>query len=221
MITGDRLKALREMRGMTLDDVAKIVGVSNATVSRWETGEIRNIRNDKIACLARALKTSEAYLFGFTDNPDWKPNFITSYTAIFRDQLSQMLENHDASDIYEKFGTNEPFNDVFEGRTPLTLERACEIAVDIGESLDYLVGLSDESGKSTGAIDVSSLAVAIKKTCELSSDDAMKVAEVCAALCQTDNSSEFSAWYRVAPVELQKAALAVLKSSTKDGKSDG
>ena len=43
---------LRERRielDLTMKDVANSVGVSEATVSRWESGEIANMRRDKIA----------------------------------------------------------------------------------------------------------------------------------------------------------------------------
>ena len=38
---------------MTLEDVAEKVGVSRATVLRWESGEIESVRSDKIAQLAQ------------------------------------------------------------------------------------------------------------------------------------------------------------------------
>lgn len=51
----DKIKSLRESLNLTLEDVAKIVGVSAPTVQRWESGEIKNLRRDKIALLAKAL----------------------------------------------------------------------------------------------------------------------------------------------------------------------
>jgi len=57
---------IRERRlelGLTTDEVAKVVGVSNATISRWETGNIKNQRRDKLELLAKALlKQKGAYL---------------------------------------------------------------------------------------------------------------------------------------------------------------
>ena len=47
-------------------EVANSVGVSEATVSRWESGDIRNMRRDKIAALARTLDVSPAVLM------DWE-----------------------------------------------------------------------------------------------------------------------------------------------------
>ena len=60
----------RKELGLTLEEVGKRVGVSRATVMRWETGEIKNLGRDKIATLAAALQVSPEYLLGWTDDPN-------------------------------------------------------------------------------------------------------------------------------------------------------
>ena len=52
---------------MTLEEVGNIVGVSKSTVLKWENGDIANMRRDKIALLAKALRTTPAYLMGWSD----------------------------------------------------------------------------------------------------------------------------------------------------------
>lgn len=64
---GAKIKARRIDLGMTTEDVAKLVGVSNGTISRWETGSIKNQRRDKIELLAKALKTTPADLMGWPE----------------------------------------------------------------------------------------------------------------------------------------------------------
>lgn len=61
----DRIKARRLDLGLTLDDVAKLVGVSNPTISRWESGAIVNQRRDKIELLAKALRMTPGELMGW------------------------------------------------------------------------------------------------------------------------------------------------------------
>lgn len=63
-----RIKALRQERGLTLEQVADIVGVGKSTVRKWETGMIANMRRDKIADLAKALGTTPAYLMGWEED---------------------------------------------------------------------------------------------------------------------------------------------------------
>lgn len=60
-----KIKELRMSQGMTLEEVAKIVGVGKSTVRKWETGMIANMKRDKIALLAKALSTTPAYLMGW------------------------------------------------------------------------------------------------------------------------------------------------------------
>lgn len=55
MTIGEIIKKSRAEKGMTLDDVGKLVGVSRATVLRWESGEIKKLKRDKIAGLCNAL----------------------------------------------------------------------------------------------------------------------------------------------------------------------
>lgn len=62
-----RIKELRQARGLTLEQVADVVGVGKSTVRKWETGMIANMRRDKIASLAKALGTTPAYLMGWEE----------------------------------------------------------------------------------------------------------------------------------------------------------
>ena len=60
-----RIKALRQEKGLTLEQVADVVGVGKSTVRKWETGMIANMKRDKIASLAKALGTTPEYLMGW------------------------------------------------------------------------------------------------------------------------------------------------------------
>ena len=62
-----RIKRLRKKNQMTLEDVAKIVGVGKSTVRKWETGMIANMRRDKIALLAQAFNVEPSYLMGWEE----------------------------------------------------------------------------------------------------------------------------------------------------------
>ena len=52
----NKIKARRHELGLTLEEVAKEVGVGRSTVQRWESGLIKNMGRDKIAALANVLK---------------------------------------------------------------------------------------------------------------------------------------------------------------------
>ena len=62
-----RIRALRLERGLTLEQVASVVGVGKSTVRKWETGMIANMKHNKIADLAKALGTTPEYLMGWEE----------------------------------------------------------------------------------------------------------------------------------------------------------
>lgn len=66
----DILKARRTELGLTQLDVANAVGVSEATVSRWESGDIANMKRSRIAALASVLKISPSIIMGWNENPE-------------------------------------------------------------------------------------------------------------------------------------------------------
>lgn len=60
----DILRTRRKALGLTLEDIAKATGVTRATVQRWESGGISNVRYDKMAKLAAVLQVTPAFLMG-------------------------------------------------------------------------------------------------------------------------------------------------------------
>ena len=72
-----RIKALRQEKGLTLEQVADVVGVGKSTVRKWETGMIANMKRDKIADLAKALGTTPAYLMGWEEETEEKKDSPT------------------------------------------------------------------------------------------------------------------------------------------------
>lgn len=59
----DIIKQKRLECGYTMKELAEKVGVSEATVSRWESGNLATMKHTKIMLLAKALKISPAMLF--------------------------------------------------------------------------------------------------------------------------------------------------------------
>lgn len=62
MELNEKIKRLRLEQGLTLEQVGNMVGVGKSTVRKWESGQIENMRRDKISKLAAAicLLTNEA-----------------------------------------------------------------------------------------------------------------------------------------------------------------
>ena len=61
------LKKRRKELGLTLAQIADQMGVSEATVQRWESGNIKSVRWDKINKLAVVLHVEPSALMGWAD----------------------------------------------------------------------------------------------------------------------------------------------------------
>ena len=67
MDVGERIKYRRKQLGLSAEQIAAELGVSPATVYRYESNEIMNMRIDKLEPIAKALCTTPAYLMGWDD----------------------------------------------------------------------------------------------------------------------------------------------------------
>ena len=95
----ENIKNKRIERKMTLEDLAKSVGVSRQTIQRYESGVIGNIPSDKIELIARALDTSPAYLMGWESASDEKTKDITSRSKEFEVPLNIRSAARDLMDL--------------------------------------------------------------------------------------------------------------------------
>ena len=97
----DILKSRRVELRLTQDDIANKIGVSKATVSRWESGNISNMRRDRIAKLAEILQISPAVIIGIRD---------TNVTPV----IECSSHKYSYVDAPISAGTPETFDDVYE-----------------------------------------------------------------------------------------------------------
>lgn len=67
---GFRIKQARELRDMTLQDIADRVGIAKSTVQRYEAGSINKIKLPVIHSIANALSVNPAWIVGKDDNMD-------------------------------------------------------------------------------------------------------------------------------------------------------
>lgn len=65
---GSRIKYARDLRNVTLDDIAKKVGVTKSTIQRYETGKITTIKLPVVESIAIALNVNPSWVVGKSDN---------------------------------------------------------------------------------------------------------------------------------------------------------
>lgn len=68
MTIGQRIKALREQKGVSQIELAEKIRVSKQNLYKYENGIISNIPSDKIEAIAAALETSPAYIMGWDES---------------------------------------------------------------------------------------------------------------------------------------------------------
>lgn len=69
---GKRIKQKREEMGMTLEDLGKKLGVTKSTISKYERGEISQIKRTHVEELSKILHVSPEWLMGFDSAKDVK-----------------------------------------------------------------------------------------------------------------------------------------------------
>ena len=84
-----RLKELRQNTDVTLKDMAKIIGVSEATVQRYENGSISEIPYKAITAYAKKFKVNPSYIMGWTNTP----NQNTLFDIVSKDEVSDYFES--------------------------------------------------------------------------------------------------------------------------------
>ena len=67
MDIGERIKKHRKELGLSAEQIAEKLGVSPATIYRYESNDIMNMRIDKLEPIAKVLRTTPAYLMGWDE----------------------------------------------------------------------------------------------------------------------------------------------------------
>lgn len=105
-IIHDRIKQRRSELGYTLLYVADKLNVKEATMQRYESGAIKNIKHDTIVELSKILRCNPAYLMGWVDSPNMS-EYERLYSELdetdqaeIRGEMKQMLK----ADKYKNAG---------------------------------------------------------------------------------------------------------------------
>ena len=92
MNIGEIIREKRIERGLTQKEVADYIGVTEATVSRWESSNINNMRRDRIAKLANILKMSPADIIGISNDNDADKPATSTTKASTSSRLAEALQ---------------------------------------------------------------------------------------------------------------------------------
>lgn len=107
MTTGDRIKHRRKELSLSAEYIAEKLGVSPATIYRYENGEIDKVPAPRLAFIAELLKTTPEYLMGWEDSP------IAHNSDSLPPAHPLVHETSDAALKFALFGTADVDDDVF------------------------------------------------------------------------------------------------------------
>lgn len=123
----DVIRNKRLEMGLTMKQVADAVGVSEGTVSRWESGEIENMRRDKIAALSKLLSIDPRVIMGWQmQNED--------NTADENPQHSEYYTNPETAQIAQEIFDNPHLHALFKaarGSKPKSLDLAADMLTEL------------------------------------------------------------------------------------------
>lgn len=85
-LLNERIKDMRIKHGYTLAYVAELLGIKEATMQRYESGEIKNIKHETISKLAEIYNCSPAYLMGWEKSKSIK-NLLAENIKKYRNSM--------------------------------------------------------------------------------------------------------------------------------------
>jgi len=88
MSIGERIRAARIARGLSVSGLAERIGKDRSTVYRYETGFIDDVPISVLEPIAAALGTTPAALMGW--EPDALPNFASSILPVYRKRIRML-----------------------------------------------------------------------------------------------------------------------------------
>lgn len=73
MTIADRIRNRRIELGLSVDDLANLLHKNRATVYRYESNYIKSYSPDVLESLAKALRTTPSYFYGYDDDGQVDP----------------------------------------------------------------------------------------------------------------------------------------------------
>lgn len=112
MSVGEKIKLRRKELGLSAEEVAEQLGVSPATIYRYESNYINNMGVDKLKPIAKVLRVSEAYLMGWETSDaiilaEDETSIINAYRnadSLTRDMVKRCLGISSVKDTDETVG---------------------------------------------------------------------------------------------------------------------
>lgn len=103
MSVGNRIKHRRKELHMSAEQLASKIGVSPATIYRYENGSIANMGTDKLDIIAQALSIEPKHLMGWTDCESSNSSKTTdNSTPVLSPEALKLARMYDSLDSHSQ-----------------------------------------------------------------------------------------------------------------------
>lgn len=122
-LTGARIAAARKEKGLTQNELARLMFIDKRTVNRWEHGELDSVKQFIELSKREHLDVPPAYLMGLTSTKD--PNYEDAHdvTGLSEEALSVLQDNPDYMSINDYMIRNGYIDVLKEVETLHALEK--------------------------------------------------------------------------------------------------
>lgn len=111
----ERIKERRKDLGLSADDVANALGISRATVYRYESSYIEKLPTSVLEPLAKVLKCSPSYLTGWSDDINSNNSFELSDTEKHIIQAYRTADNLTQAMVLRSLGLDTSLSEAEDG----------------------------------------------------------------------------------------------------------
>ena len=128
----DTLVYLRKRDGLSQQELADKIGMSRSVIGMYESDQ-RMPSFEVLEAIADTFNVNIDFLVGHVDSGE--------SSKIFRSNLARIVDNSNKADL-EAAGINTyEVNLIISGAIPLSFDHACQLADQLGESLDSMMGI--------------------------------------------------------------------------------
>lgn len=86
------IRLLRTEKGLTQEELGKVIGVQKSAIRKYESGLVENMKRSSIVKLANFFNVSPTYLLGYEENNTIDTELQTTISKLSDKQKQQVLD---------------------------------------------------------------------------------------------------------------------------------
>lgn len=141
MTMGERIKALREDKRMSQEELGKLCGVNRAAVNKWEKGQVENIKRSTIQKLSDIFDVTPCYIMCFDEDTKATQEELTQFDETFNKDGRLKKEVALIEEIQAQYGSDTvQIIQIFNELNDKGKQKALENLSDLSEIPRYKMG---------------------------------------------------------------------------------